>query len=789
MAAKIVIVSGDKQEGVVGGKLSDKLVVRVTDSRDRPVEHQQVTFTPAAGQGTAVPPTATTNADGRAEAEWVLGPSAGAQQLTAKPTGSGAPENLSVTFTATATASLAAKVEKVAGDNQSAVAGNAVATPPKVKVTDAEGNAVKGVPVTFAVVTGGGSVNPSTPVNTDAEGFAAATSWTLGTTAGVNTLTATVAGDGVAGNPATFTATGTVGSAGKLAMVQQPSSTAQNGVPFAQQPRVQLQDAGGNPVHSAGIGVTAAIASGTGGTLGGQLTAITNGQGIASFSNLSITGTVGSYTLQFTNPTLTGVTSGPIQLGAGAAASIVANSTPAVVGTVGKPVTPAPSVLVRDADGNPVSGVAVTFTVTEGNGTIAPSVPVSTDANGTAALTNWTLGPDPGPNRVTATADKVSGLVSFTSMANAAPAITTTSVPEGEVGVGYSATLAAVGGDAQFTWDLDPGSPSLPAGLRLEANGVISGTPSAPADVTVRVQVTDGHSNTATQTLHFAIHAAVAISTTTLPGGRAGESYNEALAATNGKAPYKWTRVSGTLPPGLTLADSGQISGIPLTPGTYRFTVRVTDELGGKSEAELAIEISLGLVSLSKSSISASPMTIEASSGDRTASITVTAVDALNHPIPNAAVELSVTGFGNQLAPEVATTDGNGQVIAIFSSTVAESKTFTAKINGQTIIDNEVVTVDPAPASAANSSATVPGGTVGSVTRIEVNVRDAFGNAVPGANVVVTVNGTALAVSDNGGGAYTADYIPAAPGDDSIDVIVNGAPVPGSPFTSAVSEP
>src|SRR4051794_5286174 len=126
VAAKIVMISGDKQAGVVGGKLADKLVVRVTDSRDRPVENQQVTFTPATGHGTAVPATATTNADGQAQAEWVLGASAGAQQLTAKPTGNNAPANLSVAFTATATASLAAKIQKEAGDNQSVVAGNAV---------------------------------------------------------------------------------------------------------------------------------------------------------------------------------------------------------------------------------------------------------------------------------------------------------------------------------------------------------------------------------------------------------------------------------------------------------------------------------------------------------------------------------------------------------------------------------------------------------------------------------------------------------------------------------------
>src|SRR5947208_2345735 len=75
-------------------------------------------------------------------------------------------------------------------------------------------------------------------------------------------------------------------------------STAQSGVAFAQQPVVQLRDASGNPVSQTGVTVTAAIASG-GGTLGGTLTATTNGSGVASFTNLAITGTAGDRTLSF----------------------------------------------------------------------------------------------------------------------------------------------------------------------------------------------------------------------------------------------------------------------------------------------------------------------------------------------------------------------------------------------------------------------------------------------------------------------------------------------------------
>ena len=94
-----------------------------------------------------------------------------------------------------------------AGGGQSAIAGTAVPIPPAVVVTDNGGNGVAGVNVTFAVVTGGGTVVPTTPVATPSTGIATATSWTLGPTPGTNTLTATA--PGVPGSPLTFTATGT----------------------------------------------------------------------------------------------------------------------------------------------------------------------------------------------------------------------------------------------------------------------------------------------------------------------------------------------------------------------------------------------------------------------------------------------------------------------------------------------------------------------------------------------------------------------------------------------------
>jgi acetyl esterase/lipase len=70
----------------------------------------------------------------------------------------------------------------------------------------------------------------------------------------------------------------------------------------------------------------------------------------------------------------------------------------------------------------------------------------------------------------------------------------------------------------------------------------------------------------------------VSIDTTGLAAGAVKTSYSAALAATGGYAPYKWTIVSGALPPGLHLqASTGRITGKPRAIGISTFTVQAVD--------------------------------------------------------------------------------------------------------------------------------------------------------------------------------------------------------------------
>jgi subtilisin family serine protease len=206
-------------------------------------------------------------------------------------------------------------------------------------------------------------------------------------------------GDAHVGPPPTAT---------KLALLTPPPSQAQSGIGLSTQPVVQLQDDGGAAVSQAGVAVSVAIASG-GGTLIGTTTVATAQDGRASFTGLGIRGTIGPHTLTFAASDLAAVTSGTIDLTSGPAAVVSAREGDQQTAPAGGAVAIPPSVIVSDADNNRVSGVPVTFQVASGGGTVDPTTPVNTDANGVAAVASWTLGTTAGPNTLSATAAGVSG--------------------------------------------------------------------------------------------------------------------------------------------------------------------------------------------------------------------------------------------------------------------------------------------------------------------------------------------------------------------------------------------
>jgi Putative Ig domain len=69
----------------------------------------------------------------------------------------------------------------------------------------------------------------------------------------------------------------------------------------------------------------------------------------------------------------------------------------------------------------------------------------------------------------------------------------------------------------------------------------------------------------------------------TLPSGSVGTYYSQSLYASGGTAPYSWSLLSGTLPPGLSISSTGVITGTPTAPGTAAFTANVMDAVGANA--------------------------------------------------------------------------------------------------------------------------------------------------------------------------------------------------------------
>jgi hypothetical protein len=78
------------------------------------------------------------------------------------------------------------------------------------------------------------------------------------------------------------------------------------------------------------------------------------------------------------------------------------------------------------------------------------------------------------------------GTITLPLTVNPPLTITTTSLPNGDVGQPYSFQLAATGGLPPYTW----AGTGIPAGLTISAAGLISGTPTAAAG-TYSITVTD----------------------------------------------------------------------------------------------------------------------------------------------------------------------------------------------------------------------------------------------------------------------------------------------------------
>ncbi|MGA8305816.1 MAG: kelch repeat-containing protein [Candidatus Acidiferrales bacterium] len=256
------------------------------------------------------------------------------------------------------------------------------------------------------------------------------------------------------------------------------------------------------------------------------------------------------------------------------------------------------------------------FTSTDGQA-VLPANSMLTNGTGTFSVTPKTTGSQTITATDTITAS-ITGTSSSISVTAAGPlAITSGAPPTGTAGKIYDLrfvpcqpgtlgcvcksfpvpsclrrisgfNFSATGGLAPYSWNWNPeAASSLPTGLNLSTNGIISGTPTEAGSFKVVVTVTDSESPGVQKSTNYTIVINLppppVINTMPAPiSGTVNAPYSFTFTATSGLQPLGWSE-TGALPPGLSLSTGGVLSGTPTGAGSFPIIVTAQDSVGQNS--------------------------------------------------------------------------------------------------------------------------------------------------------------------------------------------------------------
>ncbi len=457
-AGSITVVSGTPQSATISTAFAAPLVAVVKDAGGNPVSGVTVTFaapgTGASGTFAGGVNTATTNSSGIAtSAVFTANSTAGSYSVSASASGVSTP----ATFSLTNNVGPASSIAVVSGTPQSARISTAFAAPLVAVVKDSGGNPVSGVTVTFgapgtgASGTFAGGVNTAT---TNASGIATSATFTANTTSGgPYNVTASVSG---VGTPATFALTNTVGPANSITVVSGTPQSAQISTAFAAPLVAVVKDAGGNPVSGVTVTFTAPGSGASGTFAGGVNTATTNASGIATSATFTANSTVGGpYSVTASVSGVGTPATFALTNTTGPAGSITVVSGTPQSATISTAFAAPLVAVVKDAGGNPVSGVTVTFAApgTGASGTFAGGVnTATTNASGIATSAVFTANSTAGSYSVSASASGVSTPATFSLTNNVGPAssiaVVSGTPQSARISTAFAAPLVAVVKDA-----------------------------------------------------------------------------------------------------------------------------------------------------------------------------------------------------------------------------------------------------------------------------------------------------------------------------------------------------
>ncbi len=683
--------------------------------------------------------------------------------------------------------------------NLSAVSGAPIDAQPVVRLVDGAGNTVDsaGVSIEAVVASGAAVLSGTTPVLTNASGIAAFTNLVLTGPAGPHTLRFDAAGLAPSATSSAFTVT--AGAADTLTITTPPAAAAQSGIAVTTQPAIQLRDASSNPVSQAGVTVTATIASGPGGGSLTSATAITSGAGLATFAGLAITGTVGTYTLQFNSGVLKAAISGDIVLSAGAAAMLTITTQPSGTARSSLPLAQVPVVTVRDGALNPVTGTTVTAALV-GGGSLGGTTSGPSDGSGQVTFTGLSLsgpagaksldfsaagpptvsstgitlsaGPatklgittQPSPSVVNAAPFAVQPVIQLLDSANnpldsAGATITAAITPPGTGTLGITLTALTIGGTGAATFtDLQltglVGGRTLTfsaAGLTPVESDTVTVTPGAPTQLAMVQQPPATIANGAIITPNPSVRlrdvsgnnvltagtpVAVAFGAGSDPGATLGGTLSQNTDAT-GIATFNDLTITGTIGARTLAFTSGILTGVTSTAVTT--TAGAADTVTITTAPAAAAQSGIAL----------------------TTQPAIQLRDASSNPVSQAGVTVTATiasgPVGGSLTSATAITNGAGLAtfagLAITGTVGTYTLTFTGTGVAGTATSGDIVLT--AGAATKLSLETPPSGgrsTIALGTQPTVQLRDTGNNPVTTGGVLVTAT---IASSPGGSPAIT----------------------------------
>ena len=174
-------------------------------------------------------------------------------------------------------------------------------------------------------------------------------------------------------------------------------------------------------------------------------------------------------------------------------------------------------------------------------------------------------------NQIVSVSANSTATASGTYVVQLPPQVTTFALPNAANGLAYSEQLSAIYGKLPYRWSLLSGS--LPGGLTLATNGLISGTPTNNGTFNFTVKVTDALAGTATQPLTMTVGARPSIvaihPTNNSVAVTVGSNVSVAVSvAGTGPFRYQWQLNGSDLPNGIITTVAGDGPTYPAT-GSY----------------------------------------------------------------------------------------------------------------------------------------------------------------------------------------------------------------------------